>query len=176
MLFAEIFGRSFHDLPEGWQRFHHVSSTHQFEGFAEVKRGRGLFISLLAKLLDLPVADRVPVRLTLIKDGEGERWLRLFGSSELNTKLLPAKGEAPFALYEIYGPFRFCVELHVKDETVEWTLINWWFLGVPLPKMVLPISRTVETVDAQGRYCFDIDLEIPLFGRLIAYRGWLDPV
>ena len=45
---------------------------------------------------------------------------------------------------------------------------------MPLPKFLAPLSQTKEFIDDKGRYAFDIDLSVPLFGRLIAYRGWLE--
>ena len=52
--------------------------------------------------------------------------------------------------------------------------MDWWLFGVKLPKALVPISKTIEYVDNEGRYAFDIDLHIRFLGPLIAYKGWLD--
>lgn len=174
MLFREIFGPRFDDMPKVWRVFHTVNKTHRYHGEAEVVRGRGVLIGLLAWLFKLPPTSRVPVELTLEGGDQGEVWRRQFGASVFSTILSPAKGETPFCLYEAYFPFCFCVALHVEETSVHWSLYDWWFLGVRLPKALLPMSETIEYVDDSGRYAFDINLHVRFLGPLIAYRGWLE--
>ena len=42
MLFREIFGLRFDDMPKVWRAFHTVSGNHCYHGKAEVVRGKGL--------------------------------------------------------------------------------------------------------------------------------------
>lgn len=173
MLFREIFGPQFDDMPKVWRLFHTVSGKHCYTGEAEVVRGKGMLIGLLAWLLKLPPTSRVLVELTLEKNEIGERWHRQFGASYFSTVLSLAKGETPLCLYETYFPFRFCVVLHLEETGVQWLLHDWWFFGVRMPKALMPISKTIEYVDENGRYAFDINLYVRFLGPLIAYRGWL---
>ena len=175
MLFRFIFGPRFDRLPAAWQQFHSVKDRHIYEGEAEVARGTGFVASVLCLLLRLPQTGAVPVQLVLEKEGKGERWARTFGASSFETRLSPAHSERGYFLYERFFPFCFFVELEVVGETVGWHLRGWRFFGVPLPRLFIPKSKTVERVDAEGRYQFDIELSLPLFGRLIAYQGWLLP-
>jgi hypothetical protein len=39
----------------------------------------------------------------------------------------------------------------------------------------MPSSEAYETVDADGRFRFDVKLTLPFFGLLAHYRGWLTP-
>ena len=174
MLFREIFRLRFDEMPKVWRQFHTVSGNHCYHGKAEVVRGRGLLTGVLAWLLKLPPTSHVPIELTIEKSNQGEVWCRQFGAYNFSTLLSPAKGETPLCLYETYFPFRFCVALQVDEASVQWTLYDWWFLGVKLPKALVPISKTIEYVDNEGRYAFDIDLHIRFLGPLIAYKGWLD--
>ncbi len=175
MLFCSIFGKDFYKLPATWQQFHTVENCHVYEGMSAVERGEGLFVGLLCRALGFPPTSEVPVRLIVERRGEGERWQRVFGSSGFSTTLIAARGEGPICLYECLFPFRFCVELIASDNQVSWRLVRWWFLGLPLPRFLMPRSQTVEFVDEKGRYSFDIQLDIAFFGPLIAYRGWLLP-
>lgn len=45
-------------------------------------------------------------------------------------------------------------------------------LGIPIPRIFLPVGETTETVD-DGRMCFDIRLSLPGLGPMVQYRGWL---
>ncbi|HQZ14101.1 MAG TPA: DUF4166 domain-containing protein, partial [Devosia sp.] len=44
---------------------------------------------------------------------------------------------------------------------------------VPIPRMLLPRIRATERVDAEGRHVFDVEIGLPVLGRLVAYNGWL---
>lgn len=175
MLFQTIFKDRFERMPGAWQRFHEVSGVHHYKGAAKVVRGSGAFVWLAAGLLGLPQTSDVVLNMRLEADGDGERWQRRFGNHEFSTRLSPARGEARYCLYESYGPFRFCVELIPEHGSVHWHLKKWWLAGLPLPGFTVPKSRTREFTDDKGRYCFEIELEIALMGRLIAYKGWLQP-
>ncbi len=176
MLFKTIFDASFDQMPEIWRRFHTVHDKHVYRGQAEVIAGSGMFIGLLAWMLRLPPSSQVPVQLTLERCETGEIWKRQFGASQFSTILRPSKGETKYSLYESYGPITFCVSLAPDQDKLEvsWSLIDWWLFGVKLPRFLLPLSKTVEKIDSQGRYAFSIDLEVRFLGRLIAYRGWLE--
>ena len=52
---------------------------------------------------------------------------------------------------------------------------RWRLAGIPMPKALLPTGSTFET-EADGRFAFDIDIALPLIGRIVAYRGTLRPV
>jgi hypothetical protein len=52
--------------------------------------------------------------------------------------------------------------------------VEGWRLGpVPLPRLLAPLTRTHEEVDGEGRFVFDVEISLPLVGRLVRYRGWL---
>lgn len=176
-LFQRLFKEQFARMPVPWQNFHNAIGEHQFEGEAEVLRGQNFVTSLLAFLLRLPPASEVPVKLVIRKKGEGETWARHFGDHFFQTFLFlhneTKNSDGQFLLRERFGPFCFGIALTVHAETVQWSIDRWWFAGVPLPKFLAPLSQTKEFIDDKGRYAFDIDLSVPLFGRLIAYRGWL---
>jgi len=176
-LFQRLFTTRFNSMPLPWQIFHKAVGQHEFEGESEVLRGESLILQLLATLLRLPSTSQVPIKLVIEKKGEGERWSRYFGKSYFSTYLYLDDKNKPyeehFYLRERFGPLCFGLVLSIEDETVFWRIDRWWFFSVPLPKFFAPRSQTKEFIDAKGRYAFDIDLSVPLLGRLIAYRGWL---
>ncbi len=176
-LFPSLFASRFSSMPLPWQIFHTVTGEHIYEGEAEVIRGENFLLQIMAILLRLPPTSKVPVRLILKKQGEFESWSRHFGDSFFSTVLfLDEKNHSDhnrFFLKERYGPLCFGIVLKVQDDMVFWDIDRWWLFGLPLPQLLAPKSQTKEFLNAQGRYAFDIDLSVPLLGRLIAYRGWL---
>jgi hypothetical protein len=45
---------------------------------------------------------------------------------------------------------------------------------MPLPGFLLPEIRATERVDEFRRHAFDVEVSVPVAGRLVAYRGWLE--
>jgi hypothetical protein len=52
------------------------------------------------------------------------------------------------------------------------TLIEAYWLGLRLPRRLQPRLRASESVE-DGQYRFDVDIALPLIGRLIEYHGRL---
>ena len=52
-------------------------------------------------------------------------------------------------------------------------LRRWSAFGVPLPTWLCPRSRAYETV-ADGRFRFHVEIDHPITGMIVRYRGWLD--
>ena len=44
---------------------------------------------------------------------------------------------------------------------------------MPLPRALHPVVRTFER-EQGGRYHFEVEAHLPLFGLLIRYAGWLE--
>lgn len=178
-VFEKVFGALYQQMPASWQQFHRVVDCHRYTGEAEVRRGAGLASRMICGLMRLPKSGVVPVVLTLTNSGDGERWQRQFGESRFESCLTAAgrlEGDNDAVqIKEQLGLLGFLIRLEVKDEEIHWHIEGWRFAGVALPQILMPLSRTVEGQDAEGRYRFDIDLHLPGFGRLIAYRGWLLP-
>lgn len=175
MFFYRVLGEQFYQLPKSWQAFHTFTGEQHYEGRAQVARGKG-FANLIASIMGLPKAGgdvRVILQTTAVRGGE--RWQRQFGSSCFETILYRADNAVFGYFYEQFGPLRFSINVSVKEATLEWQIVGWSFFGLPLPRFFTPISETIEFEDELGSYSFDIDLKLKLFGRLIAYKGWLVP-
>lgn len=181
-LFKRVFGPAYFTLPSGWQQLHDVNDHHVYHGEAEVERGTHWVTKLLASLLRLPPSSVVPVGLYFTRHGEGEIWERRFGDSGFKTYLsepavsaLPLDEPGTFNLNERFGPLNFTITLRIEEDKVRWDLDSCKFLGISFPGFLVPVSETVEFIDpSTGRYCFDIDLSLFYFGRLIAYRGFVE--
>lgn len=96
------------------------------------------------------------------------------GRSALYLSRRPGDGKG--ILRERFGPLSFVIRLHVADDRVEWPIVSWRFLGLPIPVTLAPKSQTAEFVDEDGRFRFDVAISVPLVGPVVRYRGWLAPI
>jgi hypothetical protein len=81
----------------------------------------------------------------------------------------------PGVIVERFGMLSFRLALNPSEAGLSMPIERAYFLGVLLPRWLTPISCTHETVDAAGRFHFDVDVVLPLAGRIVRYRGWLVP-
>ena len=75
-------------------------------------------------------------------------------------------------IVEKFGPFSFDLALPQSDGRVDLAMSGARFLGVPLPRMLWPKIKAFETAEGE-RFLFDVEIGLPLIGRLVRYRGWI---
>lgn len=51
---------------------------------------------------------------------------------------------------------------------------RWSLAGIPMPLLLLPSGTSYETV-RDGRFAFDVDISMPLIGRIVTYKGTMEP-
>lgn len=164
-------------LPEPLRAFHGAAGAPVWQGRARVENGRNPVAWLIRRVIGLPAAgDDVPVTVSverIASDGDrAEIWTRSFGGSRFASRLSLDRENR---LHERFGPVDFRLGLAVQDGKVALPVVSARLLGIPLPRILLPRSEASETVDAQGRFRFDVKLTLPLFGLLVRYAGWLAP-
>jgi hypothetical protein len=160
----------FATLPDAIRALHDIPGPRGWSGQASVSRGRGLLARIAAWAFRFPPqTDSTPVTVTMDRDGAGEVWVRHFGRHSFVSHLQPtAQG-----VTERFGPFTFLLRLAVQDGRLHYPVQRGWFLGLPLPRALLPVSDTVEQI-ADGRFTFDVRLSLPFgLGMVVHYRGWL---
>ena len=175
-LYETALGAAFDTLPGPLRRLHRPGWGLRASGMARVDGAEGRIARLLAAAFRLPpAADAVPVQLEITPEPGRERWVRDFGGRRFASVL--SAGGRPGRLVERFGPFAFELDLLVGPAGVLGMPVRAWRCGpVPLPRRFAPVSIARETVDEQGRFCFDVALLLPLgLGRLVRYRGWLVP-
>ena len=75
-------------------------------------------------------------------------------------------------LCEYVWPITFVFALTASAEGLALRLEGLRVLGVPMPRLLHPAITTFEG-ETEGRYRFQVEARLPLFGLLVRYSGWL---
>lgn len=175
-VYREILGAAYEGLPLSVQRLHDLDGHAVWAGRAEVRRGRGVLASLVARVFGFPPeAADVPVRVEFtVRDGV-ERWQRDFDGVRFFSDQSVGTGRNAGLLSERFGPVVVAMALELRAGAMYLVPRRWSVLGVPMPRWMLPAGTSHER-DAGGAFCFDVEMRLPIIGRIVAYRGTLAPV
>lgn len=173
-LFEAALRDRWHQLPPEVRELHSVQTSARFSGTASVTRGRSLAARLAAWFFRFPpAAESVPVTITMTRTDAGEFWERDFGGHVFRSYCLPASD--PYRYRERMGVFTSEQDLSVSDGAMHLPVRRGWFLGIPMPRWLLPTSDSREFAE-DGVFNFDICLGAPLgAGLIIRYRGAVSP-
>ena len=172
-LFQSALAERWHDLSPIARRTHCVRDLETFSGRASVERGTGLLARATAWFFGFPDAG-IDISLTVTKTrmDDGETWERNFGGTVFRSHLTPSRLHH---VRERFWAFTYELELPVVDGAMHLLVRRGWFLGIPMPKFLLPGSDSREYVE-DGKFRFDVSLNAPFGGGLIVrYRGTVSP-
>jgi hypothetical protein len=158
-------------LAPAVQRMHGEGRLIRASGQAEVEGAMHGPARLLRRLLTLPEpGNGQAIALTIERHADHERWIRGFARGRMSSILRPGRQQP---LRERLGPVTLHFSLQRAGDAIDWQLQRVSLLGLPLPPAFCGkvLSRSGAS---NGRYTFEIDAQLPLLGRLIAYRGWLE--
>jgi hypothetical protein len=172
-LYGAILGSAFTTLSPRLQELHGHVAQRQWSGLADVKRGGGTAAALVAALIGFPkTASQVPVTVTLSPENGAERWVRNFGGKSFTSMQSAGKGKDQYLLVERFGLAAFALALVVEGGQLFLVPRRWSFLGIPMPRFLLPTGRSFET-ERDGQFCFDVEISVPFIGLIVAYKGSL---
>lgn len=169
-LYARVMGSEFDRLPPALKDVHGVLRDRGATGRAVVERGAHPIARFVAKAMRFPAAGEHQLHVHFSEEAGVERWTRDFGGSRFSSTL-SAEGNR---LVERFGPFRFSFSLSAADGVLGMAITSWSLGPVRLPKFLAPCSPAREW-EAGGLFHFDVPIDLPLVGRVIRYRGWIDP-
>jgi Domain of unknown function (DUF4166) len=176
-LYRRLLGPAYAAMPPSLKALHDGSRSTTWQGRADVERGTSPVTRLLATLFRLPPAGPdQPLTVTFDLDGDTEIWTRTFGDQQFRSVQFERCG----ALHETVGPGRLAVcrlimGVTADAEGLQLSMRGVQLFGMPLPRFLVPEIRAVET-EQNGRFHFDVEARLLGFGRLVHYRGWLEPV
>lgn len=167
-LYLRIMGDDFGRLPPLVRDMHQMIGDAGAEGEAEVATG-GTLAQLVARLFRLPSAGKcVALQLWMSEEEGVETWTRTFGTRSFSSRL-EQRGKL---LVERFGPFRFAMDLVPEPMGLSMEFRRWWIGPVPMPRFLAPRIRGKES-EQDGLFRFDVEIGLPLLGRLVCYCGWL---
>lgn len=174
-LYRQVLGASYDDMPPRVQELHKSSETRSWTGMAKVARGKGPFAAIVARIFRFPKsADDLPVRVDFTPSGKGELWERSFGDHRFSSLQFAGSGRNEHLIVEQFGFVKISLALAVEGDRLYLIPRRWTLLGVPLPKLLLPKGNTFET-ERDGKFVFDVELALPVFGLIVSYKGSLLP-
>lgn len=173
-LFPALLGERWHQLAVPVQQMHGDTPHVLARGVADVDGASNLPARWLRHLLALPEPGRQQLlEVTIERRGTREIWTRRFAGRQMRSALDRVAG-LPL-LSERLGPITLRFELLRDDKAIDWQLRSAQLFGLPLPRALFGQVQSRSGVE-DGRYAFRIDTRLPLLGRLVSYRGWLEIV
>jgi len=116
----------------------------------------------------------VAVRVRFTPTAQGECWERDFAGRRFVSHQAEGRDRSDRLLAERFGPFTFGLALVLDGDRLRLVPRRWSMLSLPLPLALMPGGEAFETVE-DGRFRFHVEIGLPLVGRIVRYRGWLEP-
>ena len=174
-LFRRVLGEAWDRIPGPVRDGHSVSGELVLAGSGQVVRGHSRLSRAIASVFGFPPdAANVPVVVRMREARGVEAWQRDFGGHRFSSSLRAGKGRLDGLVVERFGPVSIAMALTVDGAMLRYTPRHWTFLGVPLPKALLPRGDMHESA-AAGRFRFHVEVRLPVVGHLVTYEGTLSP-
>jgi len=160
----------FDRLPDVVKAAHRAGPVTCLAGSARVEGAESPIGALVARLFGFPPSSdhaRVHVVMRLEPDGT-EVWERNFGGQRFRSRLLPSRSGI---VVERFGPFSFDLSVEAAADGLTLGIVGWRLGKLRLPRWLAPKSIAVESADADGQFCFNVPIALPLIGLLVRYRG-----
>jgi hypothetical protein len=175
-LYRRLLGEAWALLPPPLQRLHDLVGAFAAAGIATVERGTNPLARVIAAIMGFPPAGRdIPVRVSFRAEQGGELWRRDFAGRRFASRQAAGRGRHERLLIERFGPLAFRFALAVEGDRLRLVPRGWSAFGLPLPRWAAPSGDAYEFA-AAGRFHFHVEIRLPLIGRIVHYRGWLEPV
>lgn len=172
-LHARILGTAWQSLPAVLRAVHGAGPKLTITGAASITRGRGVLARLLAWIMRFPAAgENIPVSVTFERHGHFDKWTRDFGGQSFSSTFTAGTGRFEHLLCERFGPLTYGMALVPDADRLNLVMRRWSFLGLPLPRSLMPNGDSYEYAK-DNRFCFDVEIRLPLAGFVVRYRGFL---
>jgi len=161
---SQCLGDDFQRMPELVQRAH--QGRIRLRGTVSVRRGRGLG-GMMAAIMRLPAANE-HCAMTVTGEHLPDRmiWRRDFAGTRMESNF-SKRGDH---LVEAMGPLHLFLRPEVAGGCLHYRLVAAQVGPVRLPRWLTPRLTAWER-ERDGRYEFEVDIKLPLLGRLVRYGG-----
>ena len=151
----------------------------QGTGKFTVRHGNGGLARLLVKLLRLPAAGvDIPVKLSVMTEGAGERWQRTFDAGTAFVTEQWAGSESGLMIERI-GPTEIRYRLEIAGGALFYrqtgTKLCLGPLRLSLPRRLAPrIAARESALPEEKSTHISVEVTLPVIGRLISYKGFIE--
>ncbi|VVT29354.1 conserved hypothetical protein [Sphingomonas aurantiaca] len=171
-LFRRMLGPAMDSLAPSLRTVHDSDDDQIWSGDARIWASGNPVARLLCRMMRLPApGSGVPVTVRFERRGDTEHWHRRFGDRQYRSTLRIRHGR----LVERMGPAASSFDVSAVDGALHMDLVGFRFLGIRLPRWARPACHAVEQ-EQGAAFMFDIPIDLPLFGRVIHYRGRLEKI
>jgi hypothetical protein len=172
--FPAALGAAFGRLPRATRIIHTPGQAMVLEGAVDVDGAETLVGRILARLIGFPTYARgAPLCVIIEPNGAEETWTRLFPGRRLFS-VLSRPDAVTSTIEERFGPLRFRTRLEASAEGLRFVPIGGRLGWLAIPSRLLSRVTAFESEDQAGRHRFDVAIAVPMVGRIVRYRGWLD--
>lgn len=171
-LYARAIGPAFDALPTAIRALHETPGRSLWRGEASTMGAAGPLAALVARIVGFPGDQAAcPAEVAIDADGTRSIWRRRIGGHAF-ASVLSRPGEGG-RVRERFGPVAMDLRLTPESDRLVYRVEGWRLGPIPLPRVLAPRTTAHEEVDAEGRFVFDVEISVPLIGRLVRYHGWL---
>ncbi|MEZ5756766.1 MAG: DUF4166 domain-containing protein [Emcibacteraceae bacterium] len=166
---------NYEKLPSLIKDMHDVQSIVTAIGISDVVLGKSKAAVFLARIFGFPDEGvNLSITVTFEKKGNDELLFRDYGSRKFQT--IFKDHPQPGYVYELFGPLWFEVQCECSEDGIKMIIkkCRLWNV-IPLPFFLLPKTNAMEKVN-DDKYHFDVDISMPLIGRIIWYKGHLEKI
>jgi len=175
-LFRHILGEAWDLLPSPIKQLHATTSVSMYSGRCTVMQARNPVARAVTALVGFPKGgEDLPITVKLVVEASGERWTRTVADRTFSSTQKLAEGRSQGLIRERFGPIAVDMALVLLGPGLTYVIRRWSLVGIPMPLWFGPKTNATESVDAEGRFRFDIELWHPFVGLLVHYAGWLVP-
>jgi NAD(P)-dependent dehydrogenase (short-subunit alcohol dehydrogenase family) len=168
-LYERVMGDRFAQLPPELRAIHDVHRDAGATGEAQVTGAANPIAAFIARIVGFPKPGHHRLHVHFRESGRHETWTRDFNGQRFHSHL----SQRGSWLVERFGPLRFAFDLPSDAQGLSMVIQRWWIGPLRLPKFMAPRSTAKEWSE-DGRFHFDVPIALPVIGRLVHYRGWLE--
>lgn len=171
-IYRQVLGEDFDQLPRMVREFHSVLGDAKYSGRVVIDGPDNSFGRLIAWCSGLPrVSTEQAFEFSMQADENSETWRRHFPDGDMVSLLRAVDG----CLVERLGVFQLGFRLDVATDKLSMLLDRVTAFGIPCPSILFP-RVTAEEYGDDERFYFNIEMHMPLVGRVVAYKGYLDMI
>lgn len=162
----------FDSLPDVIKEMHDVIDDVHATGRGDIIWGDNPLAKMFARIFGFPKpGNDIPVEVIFKRQGENEILSRNYNGDILETHFMDHPSDG--VLLETFMGIYFDVKCEGIENCLHMTFLRAKLWNViPLPLFVLPKVKASEC-DINGKYHFNVDITMPLIGRVIWYKGYL---